>query len=124
VREYVMSERGIELLDVYAGPSGVLTGAARMAQEAKERADAQRRIQDIERKQRELERKRALLEAQIASMRAQFEAEEAEMNASHRDHHLLERELSRDRDTMARARHADSARDVAHVHVNLNGGAE
>ncbi|UQA62055.1 circadian clock protein KaiC [Polyangium aurulentum] len=124
VREYVMSERGIELLDVYSGPAGVLTGAARLAQEAKERAEAQARMQDIERKQRELERKRALLDAQIAAMRAQFEAEEAEMKTASREHTQLEKELSRDRDDLARARHADAARDTAHVHVNFNGGAE
>jgi len=124
VREYVLSERGIELLDVYAGSSGVLTGAARLAQEAKERAEAQLRLQEMERKQRELERKRALLEAQIAAMRAQFEAEEAEMTTTSREHAQFEKELSRDREDLARARHADAARDTTHVHVNLNGGAE
>lgn len=124
VREYVMSERGIELLDVYAGTAGVLTGAARLAQEAKERAEAQLRVLEMERKKRELDRKRALLEAQIASMRAEFEAEETEMQASLRDHQQLERGFSRDRDEIARARHADSAHDTAQMQVNLNGGAE
>jgi circadian clock protein KaiC len=124
VREYVMSERGIELLDVYSGSAGVLTGAARLAQEAKERTEAQLRVQELDRRQRELERKRVLLEAQIAAMRAQFEAEESEMATRFHEHTELDEEHSRDRDDLARARHADAARDNTHVHVNLNGGAE
>src|SRR6185295_1226353 len=38
VREFIMSERGIELKDIYMGPSGMLTGSARVAQQARERA--------------------------------------------------------------------------------------
>ena len=54
VREFVMNERGIDLLDVYVGRAGVLTGAARLAQEVSERADAAQRRQAMAlRKQRE-----------------------------------------------------------------------
>jgi circadian clock protein KaiC len=34
VREFVLSDKGIKLTDVYIGPSGMLTGSARVAQEA------------------------------------------------------------------------------------------
>ena len=39
IREFLLTDQGIELADVYVGPQGVLTGSARQAQEAKERSD-------------------------------------------------------------------------------------
>jgi circadian clock protein KaiC len=123
VREFVMSDRGIELIDVYAGPSGVLTGAARRAQEARERSEAVARRQEIERKQRELERKRELLAVQMAAMRAEFEAEEHEIQAIIRQEQEREASLLRDRSEMARLRQAEASRGEAHG-VRSNGEAE
>jgi circadian clock protein KaiC len=80
IREFQLTNEGIQLLDVVQGAEGVLTGTARMAQEAKERAATLVRQQDIERKQRELERKRRALEVQIDALRAEFDAEEEEMS--------------------------------------------
>ena len=40
VREFVLTGHGIELIDVYVGPAGMLTGSARLAQEAVERDEA------------------------------------------------------------------------------------
>lgn len=77
VREFIMSERGVELKDVYIGPTGMLTGSARVAQEARERALQVNRNEDVERQQVALERKRAAIEAQITALRADFSAEEA-----------------------------------------------
>lgn len=37
IREFLLTDHGIELLDVYTGPDGVLTGSARRAQELKDR---------------------------------------------------------------------------------------
>ena len=37
VREFVLTDHGAELLDVYVGPNGVLTGSARIEQVAQER---------------------------------------------------------------------------------------
>jgi circadian clock protein KaiC len=58
IREFLLTGHGIELKDVYVGPEGVLTGSLRLAQEAREQADALSRQQEIERRQRDLERKR------------------------------------------------------------------
>jgi circadian clock protein KaiC len=79
VREFLLTSRGIELNDVYLGAEGVLTGSARLAQEAREKAAALQRQQDIEAKQRELERKRLALEARIVALRREFEAEAEEL---------------------------------------------
>ena len=75
VREFTLSDSGIQLRDVYIGSSGVLTGSARTAQEAQEMAETLVSKQEIERKQREIERKETVVEAQVAALRAQFEAE-------------------------------------------------
>jgi circadian clock protein KaiC len=69
----------VQLLDVYTGSEGVLTGTARLAQEAKERAATLTRQQEIERKQHELARKRAAIEREIEMLRAQVAVEEEEV---------------------------------------------
>jgi circadian clock protein KaiC len=79
VREFLLTDHGVELKDVYIGPEGVLTGSMRLAQEAREQAASLDRQQEFERRQRELERKRLALEAQMATLRGQFEAEEDEL---------------------------------------------
>ena len=70
VREYHMSANGIELIEPYLGPAGVLTGTARLTQVAQEKAAKLQRQQDLERRQRDLARRRQVLERQIAEMRA------------------------------------------------------
>jgi len=78
VREFILTENGVELREAYIGPEGVLTGSARIAQEASENAVLLIHEKDIERKKRELERKRKVTETQIAALRAGYEAEESE----------------------------------------------
>jgi circadian clock protein KaiC len=80
VREYRMTDHGIELIDAYIGPEGVLTGTARVIQEAREAAAAARRQQDVQRRRRDLARRREAVDRQIAELRAglEKEAEEAE----------------------------------------------
>ncbi|MDB6005490.1 MAG: kaiC family protein [Prosthecobacter sp.] len=80
VREFVLSEKGLELVDVYLGVEGVLTGSARTAQEAHESAATTLRGQNQQRKLRQLASKRKAVEAQIAMLQAEADAEEAEVN--------------------------------------------
>jgi circadian clock protein KaiC len=75
VREFRLTDRGIELVDAYVGLEGVLMGSARAAQLARENSAEVTRQQTRERKERELKRKQELLEAQIAALRGQFEGE-------------------------------------------------
>lgn len=79
IREFIMTESGIDLLDVYTGAEGVFTGSARYAQEEKEKAQRVLRQQEIDRKRREIERKRQLLEASIADLKLSFESEKDEL---------------------------------------------
>jgi len=68
IREFVITSQGIDLLPVYAGPEGVLTGSLRASQEAREKAEAALREQEQERRQRELAARRAVLQAQIEAL--------------------------------------------------------
>jgi circadian clock protein KaiC len=75
VREFVLTDDGVDLLDVYAGPAGILTGSARVFQEMQERVAELARRQDAERRRLVIGRKRKALEARIAELQAEFEAE-------------------------------------------------
>ena len=76
IREFLLTDHGVELRDVYVGPEGVLTGSARLTKEAENEAAKLIRNQEVELRQIELERKRTTLEAQIAMLRAEFAVQE------------------------------------------------
>jgi circadian clock protein KaiC len=76
IREFLLTDHGVELRDVYVGASGVLTGSARLTQEAQEKAEVLVREQEVELRRIELERKRTTLEAHIAVLRAEFAVQE------------------------------------------------
>jgi circadian clock protein KaiC len=75
IREFLLTDQGIELADVYVGPQGVLTGSARQAQEAQERSDGTARLEDLEQRRVNLERRRESVEAQTAALWREFEDE-------------------------------------------------
>lgn len=81
VREYRITSTGVALIDPYTGPGGVLTGSARLAQEAREQAAGRARVQEGLRRQREVARRRHVVEGEIASTMAALQAEEAEVAA-------------------------------------------
>jgi circadian clock protein KaiC len=76
IREFLLTDQGVELRDVYVGPEGVLTGSARLTQEAENEASLLIRNQEVELRRIELERKRTTLEAQITMLRAEFAVQE------------------------------------------------
>lgn len=76
VREFLLTDHGVKLRDVYVGPEGVLTGSARRARKVEDKTNLLVRSQDVERRRIELEHKREALEAQIAMLRAEFAVQE------------------------------------------------
>lgn len=107
-REFLLTDQGLQLCDVYVGPGGVLTGSARQAREAEERAAQLRRRLDIERRQRELARRRSLMEAQVAALHLEFEAQEADTLALIARLEAEEAQLAQERVEMASNRQADA----------------
>lgn len=109
VREFVLSDRGIDLVDVYLGAERVLTGTARVAQEAQERAAAALREEDHQGKLGQLANRQKAIEAQIAALRVQAEAEAAEVAFAIARETLRQRTTRQSTDVMAQLRDADKA---------------
>jgi circadian clock protein KaiC len=101
VREFVLSDKGVSLLDVYTGAGTALTGSARLAQESREEAEALLRCQTMERRRREIARERQLTDAQTAALRAGLEAKIEELNQEIAQESLAEQDRTRARHQMA-----------------------
>ena len=108
IREFLITSTGLQLRDVYVGTGGVLTGTARVAQEAREKEEALERTREVERRQREMERRRKEVEAQIAALRAAFEEENAELERLVAADRSYQQKLSLDMQETARLRQADT----------------
>jgi circadian clock protein KaiC len=96
-------------VDVYVGPGGVLTGTARTAQSARDKAEALASQQEAARRQRELVRKRAALERQIAALRSDYETEAMELRRIDEQVGTRTRVLTAGRTELGRLRQADAA---------------
>ncbi len=107
IREFKLTSHGIELLDVYVGPGGVLTGSARLSQETRDDAEQLLRQQEVVRKQIGLERKRKAMEAQIVLLQSEFDAEESDaLKVIGIDKARNER-FTQDRERMSKSRKGD-----------------
>jgi len=108
VREFLISNRGIDVVDAYIGPSGVLTGSARAAQEALEKASLLTGQQEADRRKRELERKRAAIERQISGLRSEYETEALELRRIDEQVGISTLLLNSERAASGRLRQADA----------------
>jgi circadian clock protein KaiC len=109
IREFLLTDNGIDLLDVYVGPSGVLTGSARLSQESQERAAEIAQLQEIELKKSNLESRRKALEAQISALRAELQAGTAEIRKIGGQEKERQTRLLGEQKAIARMRKADRA---------------
>jgi circadian clock protein KaiC len=107
IREFLISSRGVDLVDAYIGPSGVLTGSARAAQTAREKAEALAGQQEAARRKRELERTRLALERQIGGLRSEHEAGAEELRRIDEQVGTQTRLLTTERTELGRLRQAD-----------------
>ncbi len=107
IREFLLTDNGIDLINVYLGPAGVLTGTARIAQEALEKAAQTSRKQEIEQKKRDLHRRLAAIEARIAALNSEFKDAQEEVDKLTRQEESQERALAEERAKMTHLRKAD-----------------
>jgi len=91
VREFVITDKGIDLVDVYLGPQGVLTGSAREAQKLQELTNQVLHKNALTMKDRELDRKRQVLESKIANLKSEFETTEDELNKVYTEEELIKK---------------------------------
>jgi len=117
VREFVLTDHGIQLIDAYIGTEGVLMGSARSTQLAREKAAEVERQQATARKQRELRRKQELFEAQLQALKGQYESERDAILKELEDEQNRLKSLADQRLEIARLRQADKRE----VQIDENG---
>jgi circadian clock protein KaiC len=108
VREFKLTDHGLELTDVYVGPGGVLIGTARLNQEALETSEALLYNEEFERRRHEMDRTILALRAQSEALRLELEiAEDGRLRFGAQDT-TRSAVLLHDRGAMAQARRADA----------------
>lgn len=112
VREFLMTPDGIRLREVYIGPDGILTGSARLAQEARDTAAAAERELEMLRRARQLDRRRREVNAQIEQLREQLDSEEKEVALLDNEGRQRDGKLRADRESMALNRAASRSRSA------------
>ncbi|WP_281310156.1 circadian clock protein KaiC [Flavobacterium flavigenum] len=95
VREFVITNEGIELLDVELGPKGILTGSERQSHKMKKSLSDLKHQNELSRKDREIERKRKVLEANIEALRNEFESAQEELGILRATEELYEKLTSK-----------------------------
>jgi circadian clock protein KaiC len=108
IREFLITSKGIRLVDVYLGREGALTGTARLAQEARDREEAEARREEEQQLRDRLDRRRLAVQAQIHSLQQELAAEEGELRR------VLER-------TKARKRSNDAERSALMASRRVDG---
>ena len=109
VREFVLTDHGAELIDVYMGPAGVLTGSGRLVQEAQERGAELRRGEELMRRRRELRRGIVEAEARLAVLQDDLAAERAELERIEAREQRQAADAEAARSALAEQRWADPA---------------
>lgn len=79
IREFVMSDKGIDLVDIYLGTDQVLTGTARTAQEEKRKVAAVVKERSFQKQIAEAEARKRSLEARMMALKAEAAAAEEEL---------------------------------------------
>ncbi len=104
IREFLLTDHGVELRHVYLGETGLLTGSARVAQEAKDASQALLAEQEIETKQSALDRKRKAIDAQMNDLRLELETEEEESRRLIAQEQMKVKKWEQDQGKMAKSR--------------------
>jgi circadian clock protein KaiC len=97
VREFVITDKGIDMMDVYLSSDGVLIGSAREAQQLNEITGEELRSYAVSQKDREISRRRRALEGKIASMKDEFESVQEELNKAYIEEDLKKSIMEKNR---------------------------
>jgi len=106
VREFKIGTNAITLVPAYIGAEGVLTGSARLSQEARERSRTAERQRVVAAQKREALRKRDAMERQIADLHAAIAASDREVQSLDSREGEIEKSFESDREQMSQRRGA------------------
>jgi circadian clock protein KaiC len=110
VREFLITDEGLELVDVFLGPNGILIGSAREQQQLEEATGQELKTYAGTRRDREIERKKTVLEAKIASLNEEFESVKDELNRTHQEEQLRKKILERNREELTNKRYLNQSK--------------
>ncbi|MEG4172700.1 MULTISPECIES: circadian clock protein KaiC [unclassified Microcoleus] len=105
VREFIITNQGVKLVEVYLGDGKVLTGTERVNQEIKEQSAAKKRRQNFELKKREYEQEKKLVQAQINALQMQLLNREEQLDLLIEEEQEDEKAVLDNRTFMERLRH-------------------
>jgi len=105
VREFLITSRGIKLVEPYLGAEGVMTGSARVNQEARERAEHEIAAEELKRNELSWAHQRKKIETQIEVLKAELRKEEATFKSQVDIGLLKNRQGEQRRVEMGRHRH-------------------
>ena len=100
VREFVITDKGINLVEVFLGPDGVLIGSAREAQRLLEETGIALKSHANESQGRQIERKNKILEAQIEALRSEFDSVKEELSRAAVEEELRKEIIEKNRRQM------------------------
>jgi len=109
IREFVITDKGLDLVDVYMGEEGILTGSARESQQMLESAGLILRTHALNRKDVQIERKRKVLEAKITSLQEEFASVQDELNKSYVEEELKKEIMEKNRQQIIEKRQNKNA---------------
>ena len=110
VREFVITNNGLDLIEIYMGPDGILTGSAREAHTLDEKMNIELRNNARNSKDRAIDRKRKVLEAKILSLKEEFDSVQDELNKSYMEDDLKKEIIEKNRNLLSQNRSNNSNR--------------
>jgi circadian clock protein KaiC len=115
VREFKLTDSGIDLVDVYVGPGGVLTGTARLAQQAREASEGIALQSEFAGRKRQLDRNCLALNSQIKALQLDLETVQEELKKIGAQNTFRKAAEAHVRAVMAKARYADPLDNGVHL---------
>ena len=116
VREFIITDHGMELVDVYLGPDGILIGSARATQQLEEATGLELKTYAGTRRDREIERKKKVLEAKIASLNEEFESVKDELYRTQQEEQIRKEIMEKNRLQLTKKRYLDKNKSKQKAH--------
>ncbi len=122
VREFLLTRSGVRLVNLYLGSQGVLTGSMRIAQEAKDYAEAQDRSQEVDHLTSQLQGKQKFFAAQSMALDAELKAIEADLLRAIAQSRLRDEQAQVEGAKMANSRHRPAIANKSSTKPSLQKG--
>lgn len=113
IREFLLTDSGIQLRDVYLGEGGMVTGSARLASEARQASALIAEEQEMQRRKLAIERKRKVLEAQITLLQLELDTETEDLEQLSAQRRTRLEKAQEDRRKLARSRFSEEKSERA-----------